>query len=129
MCSPTWEFRSTDTTTRLRELTVHEKPLGPSTSGSVVLELGASVGALVLHTPPELDGAEIEISQVTQPADSPAKRTHSQVRQRLTPGGTTFAAVYPGLAAGDYTIWRDASTPAITVTIDGGRVTTARWPG
>lgn len=111
---------------------MHETPLGPSTSGSVVLELGPGIGALVLHTPPELDGAEIEISldpPPAAPATPAGKRTHSQVRQRLTPGGTQFAAVYPGLAAGDYTIWRDASTPAITVTIDGGRVTTARWPG
>lgn len=106
---------------------MHETPLGPSTSGSVVLELGPGVGALVLHTPPELDGAEIEISLVTQPAAEPARRTHSQVRRRLTPGGTKFAAVYPDLPAGDYLIWRDASTPAITVTVDGGQVTTARW--
>lgn len=106
---------------------MHETPLGPSTSGSVVLELGPGVGALVLHTPPELDGAEIEISLVTQAAAEPARRTHSQVRRRLTPGGTKFAAVYPDLPAGDYLIWRDASTPAITVTVDGGQVTTARW--
>jgi len=108
---------------------VHETPLGPSTSGSVVLELGPGIGALVLHTPPELDGAEIEISRAVKPADAPAKRTHSQVRRRLTPSGTRFAAVYPGLAAGDYIIWRDASTPVVTVTVDGGQVTTARWPG
>lgn len=104
---------------------MHETPLGPSTSGSVVLELGPGIGALVLHTPPELDGAEIEISPVTQPP----RRTHSRVRQRLTPGGVMFAAVYPELAAGDYVIWRDASTAVITVTVDGGQVTTARWPG
>ena len=106
---------------------MHETPLGHSTSGSVVLELGQGVGALVLHTPPELDGAEIEIS-VAKSATEPANRTHSQVRRRLTPGGTNFAAVYPGLAAGGYTIWRDASTPVMTVTVDGGQVTTARWP-
>jgi len=115
-------------TIRHRELTVHETPLGPSTSGSVVLELGPGIGALVLHTPPELDGAEIEISPVTDSADEPARRTHSQVRQRITSGGTKFAAVYPGLAAGDYTIWRDASTPVTTITVDSGQVTTARWP-
>ena len=111
---------------------MHETPLGPSTSGSVVLELGPGIGALVLHTPPELDGAEIEISLASPPAEpgpDAHKRTHSQVRQRLTPGGTKFAAVYPGLTAGDYTIWRDASTPAMTVTVDGGQVTFARWLG
>jgi hypothetical protein len=113
---------------------MHETPLGPSTSGSVVLELGQDIGALVLHTPPELDGAEIEISPAAQPARDQAKlghgkRTHSQVRRRQMPGGTRFAAVYPGLAAGDYVIWRDASIPVMTVTVDGGQVTTAWWPG
>ncbi len=39
-----------------------EGTLSPSTSGSVVLDLGPGTGALVLHTPPELDGEEIEIS-------------------------------------------------------------------
>ena len=110
---------------------MHELPLGPSTSGSVVLELGPGIGALVLHTPPELDGTEIEISRATLPdreGNVPAKRTHSQVRQRITAGGTKFAAVYPGLAAGEYTIWRDATTPAITVTVGGGQVTSAWWP-
>jgi hypothetical protein len=106
-----------------------ETPLGPSTSGSVVLELGPGIGALVLHTPPELDGAEIEISPVGQAEDPSSHRTHSQVRQRITPGGTQFAAVYPGLTVGDYQVWRDQSTPALTVTIESAKVTSAKWPG
>jgi hypothetical protein len=36
--------------------------------------------------------------------------------------------VYDGLAAGSYTIWRDHDTPAGTVTITGGQVTSHRWP-
>jgi len=104
---------------------MHEPAVAPSASGSVVLNLGPGIGALVLHTPRELDGTEIEIS----PADAgPAHRTHSQVRQRLTQGGEQYAAVYPDLAAGDYTVWRDAGTPAFTVTVDGGRISTAWWP-
>jgi hypothetical protein len=106
-----------------------ETPLGPSTSGSVVLELGPGIGALVLHTPPELDGAEIEISPVGQSEGVAGHRTHSQVRQRITPGGTQFAAVYPGLAIGDYTVWQDKNTPALTVTIESAKVTSAKWPG
>jgi hypothetical protein len=39
-----------------------ESVLGPSGSGSVVLNVGPGVGALVLHTPADLDGHEIEIS-------------------------------------------------------------------
>jgi hypothetical protein len=98
---------------------------GPSASGSVVLNLGPGTGALVLHAPQQLDGAEIEISLA---GAASAHRTHSQVRQRLTKGGTQYAAVYPDLAVGDYTIWRDAGTPAFTITVHSGRVTTAWWP-
>lgn len=98
---------------------------GPSTSGSVVLDLGPGQGALVLHTPPELDGVEIDISPC---GGQPGHRTHSQVRQRLTAGTVQYAAVYPSLAAGDYILWQDPTTRAMTVTIVGGEVTTARWP-
>ncbi len=103
---------------------------GPSTSGSVVLDLGPGTGALVLHAPPELDGAEIEISMVAgDGGGQDTARTHSRVRRRELPGRAQFAAVYPGLAAGDYVIWRDASTRAAVVTVAGASVTTARWPG
>jgi hypothetical protein len=98
---------------------------GPSSSGSVVLDLGPGIGALVLHTPPELDGREIEISPQGDPA---ARRTHSQVRPRKTGGQTQYAAVYPQLPAGNYTVWKDDLTPAATATINDGQVTTTWWP-
>jgi len=97
---------------------------GPSSAGSVVLDVGPGIGALVLHTPAGLDGREIEISLV---GTAETRRTHSQVRERRTPGGVSFAAVYPGLAAGDYTVWRDAATPAGTVTVEGGSVASYHW--
>lgn len=100
-----------------------ETASGPSRSGSVVLELGAGAGALVLHTPPELNGAEIDIS-----VGRHGRRTHSLVRPRLVAGGTTYAAVYPELPPGEYTIWRDPLTAAATVTVAGGQVTTLTWP-
>jgi hypothetical protein len=98
---------------------------GPSRAGSVVLDLGAGIGALVLDAPAELNGREIEISLAS--AGAAAARTHSLVRERATGTGTGYAAVYPGLAAGDYTIWQDPVTPAGTVAIDGGQVTRYRW--
>jgi hypothetical protein len=104
-----------------------EPAAGPSGSGTVVMEVGAGVGALVLYTPAGLDGAEIEISP--EPANPGASRTHSRVRPRHLPGGTSYAAVYPGLPAGRYTIWRDQDRPAATVTVTGGQVSTCRWPG
>jgi len=96
---------------------------GPTGPGTVMLDLGAGTGALILYTPPGLAGREIEIS----PVAPGAKRTHASVRARPWSGGTRYAAVYAGLAAGDYTIWRDHDTPAGTFTVAGGRVTTHDW--
>jgi hypothetical protein len=103
-----------------------ETVAGPTGPGSVVMELGAGIGALVLYTPPGLDGEEIEISRDGEPG---ARRTHSRVRPRPLPGETVYAAVYPGLPAGRYTIWRDQRTPAATATVTGGQVSSCRWPG
>jgi hypothetical protein len=97
----------------------------PSVAGSVVLDVGADIGALVLHTPASLDGCEIEISPV---GIEVAHRTHSQVRERRIGPRVQYAAVYPGVPAGHYTIWHDAATPAGTVTISGGEVTECQWP-
>ena len=98
---------------------------GPSVAGSVVLNVGGSIGALVIYTTAEHNGREIEISGQGAPA---ARRTHSQVRERRAGRSRQHAAVYPGLAAGDYTIWADATIPAGVVTISGGQVTSYHWP-
>jgi hypothetical protein len=116
-----------------------EPVLGPSRAGSVVLELGDTVGVLVIEATVELNGREIEISPVDGihdhdhdhahgDAHAHAHRTHSMVRERGTAAGKGYAAVYPGLAVGTYTVWRDHDTPAGRITIDGGRVTRYRWP-
>jgi hypothetical protein len=99
---------------------------GPSGAGSVVLEVGAGTGALVLHTPAGLAGQEIEISPAG--GGPAARRTHSLVRERNTSAGTSYAAVYPDVTAGEYTLWRDDTTPAAVITINGGQVTSYRWP-
>jgi ABC-type nickel/cobalt efflux system permease component RcnA len=123
-----------------------EPVLGPSSAGSVVLELGDTVGVLVIEAAVELNGREIEISPVDgshhhdhahghdhahdhqHDHEAHARRTHSMVRERGTAAGKSYAAVYPGLAVGTYTVWRDHDTPVGAVTIDGGRVTRYRWP-
>ena len=115
-----------------------EAAAGPTGPGTVVLALGADIGALILYTPAEMDRVEIEISRDDEPGghshsdahshtDSHSHRTHSQVRERPMGTVTEYAAVYPGLHAGQYTIWRDKHTPADTITITGGKVTTCRW--
>jgi hypothetical protein len=107
----------------------------------VVLDIGGEVGALILYAPAELSGAEVEIS-----LPGNGSRTHSIVRERrvdqsaagqrtagrhAAPSGpgdsAVYAAVYPGLPAGVYTIWRDAQTPAGTVQVEGGQVASWLW--
>ena len=110
----------------MTEAIVTEPIAGPSGPGTVVLDLGAGVGALVLYTPPGLDGREIEISREDVLG---ARRTHSLVRPRHTAGGTRYAAVYPGLPEGRYTVWADSRERAGSLVITGGCVTSWSWPG
>ena len=102
-----------------------EEIWGPSGPGTVVLELGPGVGALILHTPAELDGREIEISHEEAVT---GRRTHSMVRPRHMTTGTRYAAVYPDLPAGPYTVWTDEQSAAGRVVVAGGRVTNWSWP-
>jgi hypothetical protein len=101
----------------------HHHHYGTSEPGSVILELGEGIGALVLDAPPDLAGQEIEIS----PSDG-GPRTHSMVRKRHTGTRTVYAAVYPVLAAGDYVVWRQDGSQAGQVSIRGGQANRFRWP-
>jgi len=105
---------------------VTETSPGPSRPGSVVLDIGGDVGALIILTPAEMAGREIHVSPLGQPETA---RTHAEVRERrLGPDGC-HAAVYPELRDGDYTIWQDPHTPAGTARIHGGTITSFHWPG
>lgn len=101
-----------------------ENRQGPTRAGTVVLDVGAGTGALVLYTPASLAGSEIEVSR-DQPG---ASRTHASVRERPGRHGSRYAAVYPGLPAGGYTIWGPAGAAVATVTLASGEVTVAKWP-
>jgi hypothetical protein len=91
-----------------------ERRLAPSWDGSVVLDIGGDIGALVLCVPPGLDGQEIDL----EPIDGSLPHTHSSVRERRLASGSSYAAVYPTLKAGTYFIAGSDQQ----VTIVGGRV-------
>lgn len=96
---------------------------GPSATASVVLEIGGSVGALILRADAAHLGREIEISPLARDGEPEPARTHSMVRERHT-DPPTYDAVYPDLQEGEYTVWRDKGAPAGTVTITGGQIST-----
>lgn len=86
---------------------------------SLVLDIGGTVGALVIHAGPELSEQEIEIS----PAGREAPREHNVVHARHDRYRTAYTAVFPSVPEGEYTVWdRDGSASAV-VTIRGGEVT------
>jgi len=91
-------------------------------SESVVQDIGQDIGALIIYLDAELRGREIEVSP-----RGVAKRVHVEVLERRINGRPVFAAVFPGLRAGDYDIWEDAPNPSDTVTIVGGNVATVDW--
>jgi len=97
---------------------VDNHTLAASGPGTVVLDLGPGVGALVLHATAAEVGDEIDISPVGGGA-----RTHSAVRERQMPGGSVYCAVYPSVPAGDYTVWL---TSPVAVSVVGGTVTEIR---
>ncbi|MEY9875252.1 hypothetical protein ABH931_004753 [Streptacidiphilus sp. MAP12-33] len=95
----------------------------PSHQGSVLLDIGAGTGALVIHTTAAENGVEIHVS----PEDRPQQRTHAAVRPRHLPDRTVYAAVITPLPVGRYTVWAlDDTVHGATAVTDGG-VSDYRW--
>jgi hypothetical protein len=88
-----------------------------------MLNIGAGIGALVIHTPSAMHGHEIEISPVTDLA----VRKHAAVRARYVRGGVVWSEVIDNLPEGRYVIWRDPVTPLEEVEVQGGAVTEFTW--
>ena len=95
-----------------------EQRLPPSWSGSVVLDIGEDVGALILRTTLGMNGHEIDLID-----DDELIATHSEVRPRFHDGDVTHVAVYPELRQGNYTV---AGTGQRIVII-GGKVTDVEY--
>ncbi len=94
----------------------HHHELSEVRARPVVLDLGYGVGALIVHTDPELLGAEIEIS----PTGAAGRRRHKQVLRRLLGPQETTCLVYDDLAEGEYTVWLPGQP--MRVRVRGGAV-------
>jgi hypothetical protein len=100
-----------------------EPRLPPSTEGSVVMEVGGDVGALVVYTPDVLAGHEIELAL----RGDDHQFVHTEVRERELPDGTIYAGVFPAVPAGEYTLLSIHALPALDVSVEGGRVAELNW--
>ena len=104
-------------------ITMSEASADLSRQAGVVLDIGEGVGALVIRTAEDLRGLEIEVS----PRGDDNARQHVEVHERRAGEKAVFAAVFPGLRAGTYTIWRAPGEHWREVVIRGGRVEEVDW--
>jgi hypothetical protein len=95
--------------------------------GSVLLDIGGDVGALVVTMPPEMLGEEVE---VVAPADERGQhRPHVAVVPRPLGEGTVPSLVFPELRQGSYALVPKGTDDVhLRVDVRGGEVTSAAWP-
>jgi len=89
--------------------------------GSVVLDIGGDIGALIVYLPESFQGSEIDVSV----ADGSAPFTHTGVHPRVAPNGNRRqTAVYPELTTGDYQLWHPVNSKPLghPVHVEGGSV-------
>jgi hypothetical protein len=106
---------------------VAEDSPGPS-EGAVFIEVGPGVGAAVIYTERDLDGAELEI----RPASEDWHGLHTAVRERRHGDVVQFAAVFGSLAEGDWDVRvRGTADPqaVLTMRVIEASVIEAVWPG
>ena len=101
-----------------------EPALPPSRQGTVVLDIGDGIGALVVHTPKALCGVEIEVAR----RGEARPLVHTEVRERVLPEGSVFAGVFVALDEGDYTRLDIDGTGTRDVSVESGRVTEITLP-
>jgi hypothetical protein len=88
-----------------------------------VLDIGGSVGALVVHTPAALAGLEIELAR----RGETVQFVHTEVRERQLPGGSVHAAVFAAVPEGAYTLLDAPQGTDGDIVIAAGRVTEVHW--
>ena len=113
--------------------------------GSVLLDIGGDVGALVVTMPSDLEGVEVEIAPEAE-LDQTASRSHDHDHDHAggqahgahrphvavvnRPVGTEMVAslVFPELVEGRYGLYEKGTTDVrLIVEVRGGEVATANW--
>ncbi len=106
----------------------HPHPENPwAGNGSVLLDIGGDVGALVVTMPEGLEGLEVEIRPTTY--DGLGALPHVAVVHRPVGEGRVPSLVFPELVEGSYELYEKGTTDVrLVVDIVGGQVADATWP-
>lgn len=96
--------------------------------GPVLLDIGGTVGALIVHMPDTMAGHEIEIvPDDAAIGDHPPR--HVAVVARPAHMHVALTAVFPDVPEGRYALHRKPDGPVrLRATVTGGQITEARWP-
>jgi hypothetical protein len=96
--------------------------------GSVLLDIGDDVGAVVVTMPSSMEGEEVEIRPLVQPAGH-VHHPHVAVVNRPIAGGLLPSLVFPEVSEGTYGLHlKGSDVRRLTVTVAGGAVASAQWP-
>jgi hypothetical protein len=102
----------------------HEHYAARSHPEFVVLEIGDDLGALIVHTGPDMHGVEVEIS----PSGDDSQRSHKQVLERFSGGRSAHTLVFDQLPAGGYTLWAGSEAKVRDVVVRAGEIAECHWP-
>jgi hypothetical protein len=110
--------------------------------GSVLLDIGGDVGALVVTMPAAMVDLEIEIRPVSghlhghehvgrgHEHEGHRHHPHVAVVERPVVGAVVPSLVFPELLEGRYELYvKETDDVQLTVEVRGGEVTTSDWPG
>ena len=92
-------------------------PLG----ANPVLDIGGTVGALLVHLPGNTATSELHI----RPAGDPAGQFHTGVHRRTTGGTERWVALFCEVTEGTYELLDDDGTTTAEVVVTGGHVAQA----
>ncbi len=99
--------------------------------GSVLLDIGDDVGALVVTMPAGMEGVEVELRRMHGHAHAPDHPHHPHVAvvDRPTPAGPVASLVFPEVEEGSYGLClKETDEVRLMVSVAGGEVTSVEWP-
>jgi hypothetical protein len=107
--------------------------------GSVLLDIGDDVGAVVVAMPAGMEGVEVEIRPEDgsaphrhghdHPHEGPDHHPHVAVVNRPVEGGQLPSLVFPEVQEGRYGLYlKETDVRRLTLAVAGGQVTSAEWP-
>ena len=102
--------------------------------GSVLLDIGGDVGALVVTMPAGLVCVEFEVRPLGAPdllhnAHGHGHYPHVEVVLRPTADGAVPSLVFPELVEGRYELYvKETHDVELVADVTGGEVTTTAWP-